>query len=59
MFEALEKNHGISPEQAFGIYDMSDNGFCTQLEFKRIIKIFFGEVVPEGEKLDFLMRMTV
>jgi Ca2+-binding EF-hand superfamily protein len=59
MFLALEKNHGITPEAAFGIYDMSDSGFCTQTEFKRITKIFFGEAVPEGPKLDFVMKLTV
>jgi len=59
MFTALEKNHSITPEAAFGIYDMSDRGFSTPAEFKRIIKIFFGEVVPEGPKLDFIMRLTV
>lgn len=30
MFSRLEKTHCISPEQAFGIYDMSDSGLCTQ-----------------------------
>lgn len=59
MFTALEKNHSITPEAAFGIYDMSDRGFSTQTEFKRIIKIFFGDVIPEGPKLDFIMRLTV
>ncbi len=58
MSNNLEKCHGMTPEQAFGIYDMSDTGLCTQVEFKRIVRIFFGEVVPEGEKLDFLMRLT-
>jgi hypothetical protein len=37
---------------------MSDTGLCSQVEFKRIVRIFFGEVVPEGEKLEFLMRLT-
>lgn len=30
MFNRLEKAHSISPEQAFGIYDMNDTGLCTQ-----------------------------
>jgi hypothetical protein len=59
MYIALEKNHGITPVAAIGIYDMSDNGFCSQVEFKRITKIFFGDDVPEGPKLDFIMRLTV
>lgn len=59
MYTSLEKNHSITPEAAFGIYDMSDNGFSTQTEFKRIIKIFFGDVVPEGPKLDFILKLTV
>lgn len=59
MYNSLEKNHGITPEAAFGIYDMSDSGYCSQVEFKRIVKIFFGEIVPEGDKLDFLINLTV
>lgn len=45
MFDALEKKHGISAESAFGIYDTKDRGLATIEEFKRILRIFFNEVL--------------
>jgi Ca2+-binding EF-hand superfamily protein len=59
MHSVLENDHGITAEQAFGIYDMKDCGECSPDEFKRVLRIFFGEVLPEPEvALEFLMRMT-
>ncbi len=58
MFDLLEKKHGISPEQAFGIYDSKDRGFSTVDEFKRILKIFFAEAIVEPAEVDFILRMT-
>ena len=58
MFTQLEKNHGIQPEQAFGIYDMSDSGLCSESEFKRVIRIFFGEVVKDDD-FALIQRLTL
>lgn len=58
MFTQLEKNHGIQPEQAFGIYDMSDIGLCSESEFKRVIRIFFGDVVKD-EDYALIQRLTL
>ena len=58
MHAVLEHEHGITAEQAFGIYDMKDSGDCTTDEFRRVLKIFFGEAIPKKEDLDFLMRLT-
>ena len=58
MFTQLEKNHGIQPEQAFSIYDMSDSGLCSESEFKRVIRIFFGEVVKD-EDYALIQRLTL
>lgn len=46
MHSVLEQEHGITAEQAFGIYDMKDTGECSLDEFRRILRIFFGEVLP-------------
>jgi Ca2+-binding EF-hand superfamily protein len=59
MFHSLERSHAITPEEAFGIYDISEYGLCTQEEFKRIVSIFFDGAAPEGEKLDFVMRLAL
>lgn len=45
MFDTLEKKHGISAESAFGIYDSKDRGLTSIDEFKRILRIFFGDVL--------------
>lgn len=29
MFHTLERSHAITPEEAFGIYDISEYGLCT------------------------------
>lgn len=58
MHAVLEHEHGITAEQAFGIYDMKDAGDCTSDEFRRVLKIFFGEAIPQKEDLEFLMRLT-
>jgi len=59
MHAVLELEHGITAEQAFGIYDMKDAGDCSSDEFRRVLKIFFGEAIPKQEDLDFLMRLAV
>lgn len=58
LFNTLTNNHGIKPEQAFGIYDMRDRGVCSQDEFTRILKIFFGEVLNEATDIDFLLKLA-
>lgn len=58
MHQVLEVEHGITAEQAFGIYDLKDTGECSVDEFHRILRIFFGEVVPDAADIDFLMRMA-
>ena len=45
MYDLLTSKHGISAEQAFGIYDMKDKGLVPVEDFKRILKIFFGDVI--------------
>jgi hypothetical protein len=47
MFQVLEHEHAITAEQAFGIYDMKDTGDTSLDEFRRIMKIFFGEIVTQ------------
>jgi len=54
MHSVLEHEHGISAEQAFGIYDMKDSGECSLDEFRRILRIFFGEVLPSDADLEVL-----
>jgi Ca2+-binding EF-hand superfamily protein len=58
MYNILENEHGITAEQAFGIYDMKDTGECSTDEFKRILRIFFGEVLASSEDVDFIMKLT-
>lgn len=58
MLKQLEKSHGIQPEQAFGIYDMSDCGLCSESEFKRVIRIFFGETLKDDD-LELISRLTM
>jgi Ca2+-binding EF-hand superfamily protein len=58
MFGVLEHEHGITAEQAFGIYDIHDTGDCSTDEFSRVLKIFFGEAIPKQEDLEFVMRLT-
>lgn len=58
MHNVLEYEHAISAEQAFGIYDMKDSGECSVDEFRRILRIFFGEVLPNPADIEFLMRLT-
>lgn len=58
MHGVLEQEYSISAEQAFGIYDLHDDGECSVEEFKRVLRIFFGEVIPKEEDREFLMRLT-
>ena len=54
----LEYEHGITAEQAFGIYDVKDTGECTVEEFSRVMEIFFAEVLPAKDDLEFLKRLA-
>jgi len=58
MHSVLEREHGITALQAFGIYDMKDSGDCSADEFRRVLKIFFGEAIPNKEDLEFIMRLS-
>ena len=59
MHDLLEKKHGIGAEQAFGIFDSKDKGLATTDEFKRVLHIFFGDILVENsEQIEMLMRMT-
>lgn len=58
MHRILEIEHGITAEQAFGIYDMKDAGECSVEEFRRVLRIFFGEVLTTDSDIEFMMRMT-
>jgi Ca2+-binding EF-hand superfamily protein len=58
MYSVLEREHGITAEQAFGIYDMKDTGECSTDEFRRVLRIFFGEVLASSADLDFVMKLT-
>jgi len=37
---------------------MSDSGLCSESEFKRVIRIFFGEVVKD-EDYALIQRLTL
>ena len=37
---------------------MSDIGLCTEQEFKRVIRIFFGEAVKD-EDYELISRLTL
>jgi len=54
----LEQEHGITAEQAFGIYDLKDTGEAKVEEFRRVLRIFFGEAMKQEGDLDLLMRLT-
>lgn len=56
MYDTLENVHSISAEQAFGIYDVKDQGVCTEEEFKRIVKIFFDDL--DEDEIQLLVRIT-
>jgi Ca2+-binding EF-hand superfamily protein len=56
MYDILENVHSISAEQAFGIYDVKDQGVCTEDEFKRIVKIFFDDL--DENEINLLVRIT-
>lgn len=58
MHTVLDKEHGITAEEAFGVYDGKDTGDCSIDEFSRIIKIFFGEFIDLSEDLEFLLRLA-
>lgn len=55
----LEKTKSIDPDAAFSIYDKSESGLVGQEDFKRILRIFFGEVLsePNGD-YQFLLKLT-
>jgi len=60
MHRVLEHEHGITAEQAFGIYDMKDTGGCSKDEFTRVLTIFFGDKLPAPESdLELLKKLTV
>lgn len=55
----LEKTKSIDPDAAFSIYDKNESGLVNQEDFKRILKIFFGEVLSdENGDYDFLLKLT-
>ena len=58
MHTVLDKEHGITAEEAFGVYDGKDSGECSVDEFNRIIKIFFGEVLDLAEDQEFLLKLA-
>lgn len=59
MSRQLESRYGLSAEQAFGLYDPRDSGFCTIVEFKRILNTMFKEVFEaEPTDVDFVIRLT-
>lgn len=58
MHTVLDREHGITAEEAFGVYDVKDTGDCSVDEFRRILKIFFGEVFSQDGDLEFLMRLA-
>jgi Ca2+-binding EF-hand superfamily protein len=65
MQQTLEKNLGISPVDAFSIYDLSDTGFCSEQEFKRAFECFFGELLkskqvnlPPQVELTLMLRLA-
>jgi hypothetical protein len=58
MLHQLENIHNISAEACFEIYDMRDEGAITQEQFKRVIQIFFDEVLEAGD-VELLMSLTV
>lgn len=37
---------------------MKDTGECSAEEFRRVLRIFFGEVLASSADLDFLMKLT-
>jgi Ca2+-binding EF-hand superfamily protein len=57
MFNELERQ-SQQPEIVFELFDPIKTGLNNANDFKRCIKIFFGNVVPEGEKMDFVMKLT-
>lgn len=59
MFKTLQKKFSeISAEQVFSLYDARDKGFISKDQFMRIIKIFFEDILEDGD-LEFLLRLTV
>jgi len=42
----------------FELFDPTKSGHNNINDFKRCIKIFFGNVVTEGEKMDFVMKLA-
>jgi Ca2+-binding EF-hand superfamily protein len=59
MQKNLEKTKSISPDVAFSIYDKADTGLTSIEDFKRVLRIFFGEVLNESQgDMDFLLRLT-
>ena len=58
MHTILDREHCISAEEAFGVYDIKDTGDCSLDEFCRILKIFFGEVLNLSKDLEFLTRLA-
>ena len=59
MQQNLEKTKSIDPDAAFSIYDKGESGLVTKEDFKRILRIFFGEVLHEQSgDYDFILRLT-
>ena len=45
MYDVLANKHGITAEQAFGIYDAKDTGRIPLQEFKKVLNIFFKDIL--------------
>lgn len=45
VFKQLYNKFGLTPEQAFGMFDYKDTGLCSVQEFKRVVDSMFSEVV--------------
>jgi hypothetical protein len=50
-------NMSMTPEQAFSIYDRYDSGLCSQDEFNRLVKTFFGEVLSI-DQVPIVLKLT-
>ena len=42
----------------FELFDQNKAGLIDIRDFRRCIKIFFRDIVPEGEKLEFVLNLT-
>lgn len=58
MFDILANKHGVTAEQAFGIYDVKDSGRTSIADFKRVLKIFFDDVLSTDADVQFIIDLT-